>query len=129
MQRRRNKGTALKFFRKLLKGCTYVPRVLITDKLASYGAAKRETLSRVEHRQSQYLNNRAENSHQPTRTRERVLQGFKSARHAQRFLPASGPIREHFCPRRHQLEAREYRAQRAQRFQVWNEVIGVQATA
>ena len=62
VQSRRNKAAAKKFFRKLLKGCTYVPRVLITDKLASYGAAKREVLPSVEHRQSRYLNNRAENS-------------------------------------------------------------------
>ncbi len=127
VQSRRNKAAAKKFFRKLLKGCTYVPRVIITDKLASYGAAKREVLPSVEHRQSRYLNNRAENSHQPTRKRERVLQRFKSAGHAQRFLSAFGPIRGHFCPRRHRLKAREYRAQRAQRFQVWNEVTGVQA--
>ena len=129
VQSRRNKGAALKFFRKLLTGCTYVPRVLITDKLASYGAAKREVLPSVEHRQSRYLNNRAENSHQPTRKRERVMQRFKSAGHAQRFLSACGPIREHFCPRRHRLKAWEYRAQRTQRFQVWNEVTGVRATA
>ncbi len=63
----------------------YVPRVVITDKLVSYGAAKREGLSSVEHRQSRYLNNRAENSHQPTRKRERVMQRFKSAGHAQWF--------------------------------------------
>ena len=76
VQSRRNKGAALKFFRKLLTGCTYVPRVLITDKRASYGAAKREVLPSVEHRQSRYLNNRAENSHQPTRKRERVMQAL-----------------------------------------------------
>ena len=62
----RNKRAAFTFFRKLLKGCQYVARVLITDKLASYGAAKRELLSSVEHRQHRRLNNRAENSHQPT---------------------------------------------------------------
>jgi putative transposase len=129
VQSRRNKAAAKKFFRKLLKGCTYVPRVLITDKLASYGAAKREVLPSVEHRQSRYLNNRAENSHQPTRKRERVMQRFKSAGHAQRFLSAFGPIREHFCPRRHRLKAREYRGERQQRFQVWNEVTGAQAAA
>jgi hypothetical protein len=139
---RRNKAAAKKFFAQgapeLLKGCTYVPRVLITDKLASYGAAKREVLTSVEHRQSRYLNNRAENSHQPTRRRERgyplwVLQRFKSAGHAQRFArraPAAfGLIREHFCPRRHRLKAQEYRAQRQARFQVWNEVTSVQAAA
>ncbi len=129
MQSRRNKGAAKKFFRKLLKGCQYVPRVLITDKLGSYGAAKREMLPGVEHRQSRYLNNRAENSHQPTRKRERVMQRFKSAGHVQRFLSAFNPIRDHFCLRRHLLKAREYRAQRQWRFQVWNEVTGVEAVA
>ena len=129
VQSRRDKAAAKKCFRKLLKGCQYVPRVLITDRLASYGVAKREVLPSVEHRQSRYLNNRAENSHQPTRKRERVMQRFKSAEHAQRFLSAFGPIREDFCPRRHRLKAREYRAQRAERFRVWNEVIGLQAAA
>jgi putative transposase len=126
VQSRRNKQAAKKFFRKLLKDCTYVPRVIITDKLASYGAAKREVLPGVEHRQSRYLNNRAENSHQPTRKRERVLQRFKSAGHAQRFLSAFEPIRAHFCPRRHRFRAAEYRHEREQRFQVWNEVTRVQ---
>ena len=129
VQSRRNKAAARKFFRKVLKGCTYVPRVLITDKLASYGAAKREVLPSVEHRQSRYLNNRAENSHQPTRKRERVMQRFKSAGHAQRFLSAFGPIRDHFCPRRHRLKARDYRAHRTHQFQVWNEVAKLQLAA
>src|SRR5919205_710442 len=70
VQRRRDKKAAKKFFRKLLKGLTYVPRVIITDQLKSYGAAKREILPGVEHRQSRYLNNRCENSHRPTRQRE-----------------------------------------------------------
>jgi transposase-like protein len=69
VQRRRDKRAAKKFFRKLLKGLAYVPRVIITDKLKSSGAAKREILPGVEHRQHRYLNNRAENSHQPTRQR------------------------------------------------------------
>jgi putative transposase len=63
VQRRRDKKVAKKFFHKLLKGLTYVPRVLVTDKPQSYGAAKREVLPSVEHRQHRYLNNRAENSH------------------------------------------------------------------
>ena len=57
----------------MLNGCQYVPRVLITDKLASYGAARKEVLPGVEHRQHKRLNNRAENSHQRTRQRERVM--------------------------------------------------------
>ncbi|MDP9311580.1 MAG: IS6 family transposase [Chloroflexota bacterium] len=129
VQSRRNKHAAKKFFRKLLKGCQYVPRVIITDKLASYGAAKREVLPGVEHRQHKRLNNRAENSHQPTRQRERTMRHFKSAGHAQRFLSAFGPIRGHFCPRRHRLKADEYRAARAQRFMVWHEITGVQLAA
>jgi putative transposase len=127
VQRRRNKKAAKKFFRKLLKGLTYVPRVLITDKLTSYGAAKREVLPSVEHRQHRYLNNCAENSHQPTRQRERRMQGFKSPGHAQRFLSAYGPIAQHFRPRRHQLPASAYRQVMAQRFQIWHEVTGTAA--
>ena len=98
--------------------------MLITDKLPSYGAAKREVLPSVEHRQSRYLNNRAENSHQPARKREQGMQRFKSPGHVQRFLSAFGPIREHFYLRRHRLRAEEYRRERARRFQVWNEVTG-----
>jgi len=82
VQRRRDKKAAKKFFRKLLKGLTYIPRVLITDKLKSYGAAKRELLPSVEHRQHRYLNNRAENSHQPTHQRERRMQRFPGPRPA-----------------------------------------------
>src|SRR3954471_2655602 len=120
VQSRRDKAAARKFFRKLLKGLAYVPRVVITDKLASYGAAKRDVLPSVEHRQHKRLNNRAENSHQPTRERERTMRRFKSAGHAQRFLAAQGPIREHFCPRRHRLPAQHYRDARQERFVVWN---------
>ena len=111
VQRRRDKHAAKTFFRKLLKGCRYVPRVIITDQLKSYEAAKREILPSVEHRQHRYLNNRAENSHQPTRQRERRMQRFKSAKHAQRFLAAYGPIAQHFRPRRHRYSAPAYRLQ------------------
>ena len=122
VQRRRNKQDAKKFFRKLLKGLTYVPRVLITDKLQSYGAAKREMLPSVEHRQSRYLNNRCENSHRPTRQREYRMQGFKSPGHAQRFLAAYGPIAQHFRSRRHLLSASDYRQEMRKRFESWAEI-------
>src|SRR6266446_2131819 len=112
-----------------LKGLMYVPRVIITDKLKSYGAAKREILPGVEHRQHKRLNNRAENSHQPTRLREKKRRKFKSAKHAQRFLSAFGPIAGHFQPRRHRLSAREYRATLQGRFQTWDEVTGVKRVA
>src|SRR5215213_2686309 len=129
VQRRRNKVAAKKFFRKLLKGLQYVPRVLITDKLASYGAAQREVLPSVEHRQHKGLNNRAENSHQPTRERERRMRRFTSAGHAQRFLAAYGPIAGHFRPRRHRLTASAYRHRRDHACATWREVTGVIAAA
>lgn len=124
VQSRRNKQAAKQFFRKLLKDLTYVPRVIITDKLKSYGAAKRGLLPGVEHRQHRSLNNRAENSHQPTRPRERRLQGFKSAGQAQRFLAAYGPIAQYFRPRRHLFSAPEDRHEMRQRFQMWGEITG-----
>src|SRR6266511_3148720 len=127
VQRRRDKKAAKKFFRKLLKGLTYVPRVIITDKLKSYGAAKPEILPGVEHRQHRYLNNRAENSHQPTRQRERRMQGFKSPGHAQRFLSAYGPIAQHFRPRRHRFPALAYRQEMQQRFATWQAITNLLA--
>jgi putative transposase len=129
VQRRRDTKAAKKFFRKLLKGLTYVPRVIITDKLKSYGAAKREILPGVEHRQHRYLNNRAENSHQPTRQRERRLQGFKSPGHAQRFLSAYGPIAHYFRPRRHRVAASTYRQEMRRRFDTWQDLTNLPTAA
>jgi putative transposase len=129
VQSRRHKKAAKKFFRKLLKGLTYVPRVVITDKLKSYGAAKREILPGVEHRQSRYLNNRCKNSHRPTRQREHRMQGFKSPGHAQRFLSTYGPITQHFRPRRHLLSASEYRHEMRTHFESWGEITGTKRVA
>jgi len=126
---KRDKQAAKRFFRKLLKGCRYVPRVIISDKWASYGAAKREILPGVEHRQHKGLNNRAENSHQPTRQKERQLRHFKSVGHAQRFLAAFEPMRGHFRLSRHKRPAAEYRAQLLQQFQSWNALTGAQMAA
>jgi putative transposase len=129
VQSRRNKHAAKKFFRKLLKGVQYVPRVIITDKLKSYGAAKRGSLPGVAHRQSRYLNNRCENSHRPTRQREYRMQGLKSAGQAQRFLAAYGPLAQHFRPRRPLLSAPEYRQEMRQRFESWAEITGTKRAA
>jgi putative transposase len=129
VQRRRDKQAAKKFFRKLLKGLTYIPRVIVTDKLKSYAAAQREILPGVEHRQHRYLNNRAENSHPPTRQRERRMQRFKSPGQAQRFLSAYGPIMQHFRPRRHRFSAPNYRQEMKNRFQIWREITTPALTA
>ena len=126
---RRDTQAAKRFFRKILKRCQYVPRVIITDKLASYGAAKREILPGVEHRQHKGLNNRAENSHQPTRQRERQMRRFKSPSHAQRFLSAFEPIAGHFRLRRHRVPAAQYREERMRQLQSWNAVTGAQLAA
>jgi len=129
VQSRRDKAAAKQFFRRLLKDLAYVPRVIITDKLASYGAAKREVLPSVEHRQHKRLNNRAENSHQPTRERERRMRRFKSPGHAQRFLAAYGPIANLFRPRRHRLTAIAYRQHRDHAFATWRAVTDAPAMA
>jgi len=109
VQARRDAQAAKRFFRRLLMGLQYEPRVIVTDKLRSYGAAQRQMLPGVEHRQSRYLNNRAENSHRLTRRRERQMQRFKSPRQAQDFLSATAFIYGRFRPRRHQLVAPDYR--------------------
>ena len=103
--------------------------MLITDKLASYRAAKREVMPGVEHRRHKGLNNRAENSHQPTRRRERQMKRFKSPGQAQRFLSAHGQINNLFHLRRDHLNATEYRAARAKAFVVWAEITGGRAVA
>src|SRR3954451_18192690 len=129
VQRRGDKQAARRLLRKLLKRQMRPPRVMITDKLASYGAAKREIVPGVEHRQHKGLNNRAENSHQPTRPRERQMKRFKSARQAQRFLSAHDQINNLFHLRRDHVPASEYRAARTRAFQTWAEVTGMAALA
>src|SRR5918992_2809259 len=122
VQSRRDKRAAKRLLRKLLKRQRRPPRVLITDKLASYGAAKGEVMPSVEHRKHKGLNNRAENSHQPTRRRERQMKRFKSAGQAQRVLSAHGQINNLFYLRRDHVSASEYRAARARAFGVWADI-------
>jgi hypothetical protein len=107
VQRRRDKQAAKRLLPKLLRRQMRPPRVMITDKLASYGAAKREIMPGIEHRQHKGLNNRAENSHQPTRRRERQMKLFKSAGQAQRFLSAHDQINNLFKLRRDHLTAEQ----------------------
>jgi putative transposase len=127
LQERRNQVAAEAFLCRLVEGQPEEPRVVITDKLASYAPALRKVLPRTEHRRHKGLNNRAENSHQPTRQRERARRRFKSAVHTQRFLEPFGPIRQHFCPGHHVLPAAGYRAVLAVRRATWDELTGVAA--
>ncbi len=109
VQSRRDKRAAKRLLRKLLKRQGRAPRVMITDKLASYSAAKGELMPSVEHRRHKGLNNMAENSHQPTRRRERQMKRFKSPGQAQRFLSAHDPINNLFHLRRDHVTAVQYR--------------------
>ncbi len=121
MQSRWDRRAAVKFFRKLLKPQKSAPRVVVTDKLRSYGAAMKKILKGGDRRQHKGLKNRSENSHRPTRVRERRMGQFKSPDQAQRFLSAFEPIRGHFHPHQHKLTATEYRAM-SQRFESWQKV-------
>jgi putative transposase len=109
VQKRRDKRAAKRFFRKLLKGLPYAPRRIVTDKLRSYGAARKEVLPHVSHDSNKWQNNRAENSHQPTRQRERQRRRFKSAGQAQCFLSVHGPISNLFRLSRHRIKAAHHR--------------------
>ena len=128
VQKRRDTKAAKRFFRKLLKGLRYVPRNIVTDKLRSYGAAKEELIPSVVHHRGRMLNNRAENSHQPTRERERRMRRFKSMRHAQRFLSVHAQVSNHFRPGRHLMRARNYRSVMTGRFASWSEIAGVRSS-
>ncbi len=121
VQSRRNARAAKRFMRKLMKQYG-LPRVMITDKLRSYGAAKRDLSPGLEHRSHKGLNNAAEVSHKPTRRRERVMGRFKSQRHAQQFLSAHDQINVLFRTRRHRLTARSYRHARSDAFAIWHDI-------
>ena len=127
VQSRRDTQAAKRLLRKLLKKQARPPRVMITNKLASRGAAKQEVTPSVEHRKHKGLNNRAENSHQPTRQRERQMKRFKLPGQAQRFLAAHDGISNLFHLRRHKVAAVQHRAARTAAFLVWAEVTGVTA--
>ena len=118
----RDKRAAKRLLLKLLKRQTRPPRVMITDKLARYCTAKREIMPGIEHRQQKGLNNRAENSHQPTRRRERQMKRFKSAGQARRFLSAHDQLNNLFHLRRDHVTAAEHRASRTQSFHIWAEI-------
>jgi len=129
VQERRDTDAAERFFRRLLGGPGGAPDQIVTDSLASYGAAKARIpeLAAAEHLRvhaAARLNNRVEQSHQPTRLRERQMRRFKSLSSAQRFLAAFSRFCNHFRPRRHLLTAAKYRAVRHARFSSWRELSG-----
>src|SRR4029079_12243214 len=122
VQSKRDKRAALKLLRKLLKKMAFVPDKLVTDDLRSYGAAARELGLSRRHARGRWRNNRAENSHQPTRRRERKMQGFKSAGSAQRFLSVHAATYNTFNVQRHLISHTTHRDARASAMQTWREV-------
>jgi putative transposase len=122
VQPRRDRRAAERFFRRLLKGQGCEPRRLVTDKLRSYRAARRNTMPSVVHDTTPYANNRAEVSHQPTRQRERQMRRFKSPEQAQRFLSVHGIIQNLFRVGRHLVSSANHRLLRDRSFRVWRQV-------
>jgi len=120
LQRRRDGKAAKRFFKRLLKAHRMEPRKIVTDKLRSYGVAHRELIPDTIHDTSQYANNRAELSHQPTRVRERVMRRFKSMQQAQRFLTVHAAVYNLFNLGRHLVSAKNYRFLRLRAFASWN---------
>jgi putative transposase len=129
VQPKRDRLAAERFFRRLLRYTGWAPRVIVTDKLRSYGAAKRRVMPNVVHRQSRYLNNRAENSHQPTRQRERRMKKFKSSEQAQAFLSVFDPVACHFRTMRHRISAERNRKLTKAALEFWNETARLTRTA
>jgi len=119
VQRRRDRKAAMRLMRKLLRKTAVTPELLVTDKLRSYGAAFREIGLTARHEQGLRKNNRAENSHQPVRRRERKIQRFKSAASAQRFLSTHAAVYNHFNAQRHLVSRRTFRTYRAQAMATW----------
>ncbi len=123
LQNLRDKAAAKRFFQRVLRSCS-APNKIVTDQLRSYPAAKADVpeLVNAEHifvKAAARVNNRAENSHQPTRERERRMRGFRLPERTQAFLACFGPIRQHFALKRHLLRASLYRKQLAARFETW----------
>jgi putative transposase len=123
VQSKRNKHAALKLMRKLLKKYAFVPERLITDDLRSYRAAAHDLGIASRHERGRSKNNRAENSHQPTRRRERKMQRFKSVGSAQKFLATHAAVHNTFNVQRHLTSARTHRTLRAAAMGAWREAV------
>ena len=130
VQSRRDRAAAQRLMRKLFKKSARAPRVMITDRLKSYGAARKDMGLHMEHRQHKGLNNRAENSHQPTRRRERIMKRFKSPRQVQKFLSIHDQVANLFhIPHREKMSAPDRRAFRDQAFATWAGITSTQLAA
>ena len=125
LQSRRDGKAAKRFFKRLIKSNRAEPRKIVTDKLRSYGVAHRELIPDTIRDTSQYANNRAELSHQPTRVRERGMRRFKSMQQAQYFLSVHAMVCNLFNLGRHLVSAEHYRLLRQRAFASWKEAVAV----
>ena len=123
VQSRRDKHAAVRLMRKLLKKYAFAPERLVTDDLRSYSAAARELGIERRHERGRWKNNRAENSHQPTRRRERKMQRFKSPGSAQKFLSTHAAVYNTFNAQRHLASALTYRVLRADALATWRTAV------
>ena len=123
VQRRRDARAALRLMRKLLRKQGFAPKLLVTDKLGSYASAFRCLRMSCPHEQGLRSNNRAENSHQPVRRRERKIQRFKSARSAQRFLSMHAAVHNTFNLQRHLVSRSTLRIFRAEAASEWRNAV------
>ena len=123
LQARRDGAAAKRFFKRLLRCRVGEPRKLVTDKLRSYGVAHREMIPATIHSTQQYENNRAEQSHESTRVRERGMRRFKSMRQAQRFVTAHAAVSNLFNLGRHLVGSQHYRELRVSAFNEWSRVV------
>ena len=125
LQKRRDGKAAKRFFKRLLRKHKGKPRKIVTDKLRSYNVAHRELMPDTIHDTTQYANNRAELSHEPTRVRERGMRKFKSVHHAQRFLNAHAAVYNLFNLGRHLVSAEHYRLIRLRAFVTWEKAAAI----
>lgn len=122
VQKHKDKRAAVRFFKKLMKGQCRSARKMVTDKLPSYGAARKEVMSTSMHCDDRYANNRAEVSHEHTRARERQMRRFKSTGQVQRFLSVHSQVHNLFRISRHLLGAANHRIIRGRSFEIWQQV-------
>jgi len=123
LQAKRDGAAAKRFFHRLITSHGAEPRKIVTDKLRSYGVAHREVIPEAIHDTSQYANNRAEQSHETTRVRERGMRRFKSSSQAQRFVTAHAAIHNLFNLGRHLISAQHYRDLRVSAFSEWSRAV------
>ncbi len=123
LQARRDGAAAKRFFKRLIRNQQGEPRKIVTDKLRSYPVAHREVIPEARHVTDQYANNRAEQSHEATRVRERGMRKFKSVKQAQRFLVAHAAVANLFNLGRHLVRAQHYRDLRVRAFAEWSRAV------